>query len=112
CVREGRQRLFDSIPWGAHREFSYVERGFYGEQLERALELFPREQLLVLQSDDLRKTPTKALATVASFLGGQPPADVSAREVHVGADVGSSLTDEDRDYLAELYSEDQQRLHQ
>ena len=27
----GRQRLFEAEPFGHHREFSYVERGFYGE---------------------------------------------------------------------------------
>ncbi|MDB5452295.1 MAG: sulfotransferase, partial [Caulobacteraceae bacterium] len=39
CVRQGRRRLFDAEPWGVHREFSYVERGFYGEQVERLLAL-------------------------------------------------------------------------
>src|SRR5690242_9983812 len=45
CIREGRQRLFQAEPWGHHREFSYVERGFYAEQIERAFELFPRSQV-------------------------------------------------------------------
>jgi hypothetical protein len=54
CIRDGRRRLFDADPWGHHREFSYVERGFYGEQVARLLELFPRDQVLVLRSDALR----------------------------------------------------------
>ena len=110
CIREGRRRLFDAQPWGAHREFSYVERGFYGEQLERALALLPREQLLVLQADDLRSRPADALGAVAEFLNGPAPVAVEGRDVHVGADVGSRLSAEDRDYLAELYREDQERL--
>ena len=35
CIRQGRQRLFGAEPWGHHREFSYVERGFYSEQLDQ-----------------------------------------------------------------------------
>ena len=36
---------------------SYVSRGLYAEQLERWLELFPREQLLVFTSDELTNEP-------------------------------------------------------
>ncbi|HEY9217008.1 MAG TPA: sulfotransferase domain-containing protein, partial [Phenylobacterium sp.] len=53
CIRQGRARLFDAEPWGHHREFSYVERGFYGEQIERLFSVFPREQTLILRSDAL-----------------------------------------------------------
>jgi len=112
CIREGRRRLFDAAPWGVHREFSYVERGLYGEQLERALELFPREQLLVLQAEDLRSRPVDALGAVAQFLNGPAPAAVERREVHVGADVGAALGLPDREFLDEIYSADQRRLAQ
>src|SRR5450432_473091 len=64
CIRQGRQRLFDAEPWGVHREFSYVERGFYGEQMARLLGLFPREQALVLRAGDLRADPGGTLAKV------------------------------------------------
>jgi hypothetical protein len=48
---------------------SYVARGRYAEQLERWLGLFPREQLLVLTSDELLEDPAGSMATVARFLG-------------------------------------------
>jgi hypothetical protein len=47
---------------------SYVARGRYAEQLARWLELFPREQLLVLTSDELLSDPAAAMARVAGFL--------------------------------------------
>jgi len=47
---------------------SYVARGRYAEQLERWLGLFPREQLLVLTSDELLEDPAGSMATVARFL--------------------------------------------
>ena len=56
---------------------SYVSRGLYVEQLERWLELFPREQLLVFTSDELIAEPATTLAKVATFLGAPPVAPVS-----------------------------------
>jgi hypothetical protein len=47
---------------------SYVARGCYAEHLERWLALFPREQLLVLMSDELLGDPATALSKVERFL--------------------------------------------
>jgi hypothetical protein len=113
CIREGRRRLFEAEPWGHHRAFSYVERGFYGEQVERLLTLFPREQVLVLTAEALQAEPTTTLAQVRAFLGLPPAARaVEPRAVHVGRDMdyGSELTDADAAFLRDLYARDQDRL--
>lgn len=116
CIREGRMRLFEAEPpthpWGAHREFSYVERGFYGEQLERALALFPREQILVLEAEALQAEPAAVLAKVRAFLGLPKRAAPAPRRAHVGTemDYGSELTAEDTAFLRRLYETDQTRL--
>jgi hypothetical protein len=113
CIREGRQRLFAAEPWGCHREFSYVERGFYGEQVERALNLFTRDQLLVVRAEDLQATPGEALARARDFLGlAARSAPVTARRVHVGRkmDYGSTLTAEDSAFLRDVYAKDMARL--
>jgi hypothetical protein len=47
---------------------SYVARGRYAEQLERWLRLFPREQLLVLLTEELSADPEDVMARVAGFL--------------------------------------------
>jgi hypothetical protein len=113
CIREGRQRLFEAQPWGHHREFSYVERGFYGEQVERLLTLFPREQLLVLKAEALQDSPDQVLAEARRFLGlRRASKPVEARRVHVARemDYGSDLTPQDVDFLRETYSADLARL--
>lgn len=110
CIRQGRARLFDAQPWGVHREFSYVERGFYGEQIERLLELFPREQVLFLTADELRAEPSATLARVNAFLGAPPPAPVEHREVHVGQEVGGDLDPADVSFLRELYAADHEQF--
>lgn len=53
----------------AHRHHSYLARGRYAEQLERWLSLFPREQLLVVRSEDLFADPAETMSNVHSFLG-------------------------------------------
>lgn len=110
CIREGRQRLFAAEPWGVHREFSYVERGFYGEQIERLFSTFPREQVLVLTADGLREQPGESLGQVANFLEIPRGGAVEHRDVHVGQEVGVQLAAEDRAYLRSLYAHDMARL--
>lgn len=112
CIREGRQRLFATEPWGHHREFSYVERGFYGEQVERLLGLFPKRQLLFLTSDDLRRSPVDTLDQVRSFLRLPKAPTPRARVSHVGQDMDypSQLTAEDVAYLRGVYARDAERL--
>lgn len=50
------------------RCFSYVSRGLYAEQLERWLERFPRESLLVVRSEDMYQDPARTYAGVLDFL--------------------------------------------
>ncbi len=52
-----------------HRYFTYLSRGIYVEQLLRWSEFFPREQLLVLKSEDFFEYPKDTLQVVLDFLG-------------------------------------------
>ncbi len=58
-----------SRAWWNH---TYKARGRYAEQLERWLEVFPREQLLVLPSEELLGEPERAHARLLQFLGAEP----------------------------------------
>ena len=56
--------------------FSYVARGRYAEQLRRWFDHFPRDQFLVIRSEDLFDDPARSFATIVEFLGlpvWQPP---------------------------------------
>jgi hypothetical protein len=50
----------------------YVNNSRYALQLERYLQYFPRDQLLLLTSDELRSDRMAAVRRVASFLGIDP----------------------------------------
>jgi hypothetical protein len=53
----------------AYRHFSYLARGRYVEQLEAWTALFPRDRLLVLASEDLKRNPSQVLKDTLAFLG-------------------------------------------
>lgn len=109
AIREGRARVADdpSAP-GYHRVYSYVERGFYGAQVEHLLSLFPHQQVLCLRSSDLRREPARILHQVCDFLHVRPFGHIAPKESHVAKDIKyiSEFTNEDRAYLAEIFSTD------
>ncbi|MBD3759544.1 sulfotransferase domain-containing protein [Rhizorhabdus sp.] len=114
CIREGRARLMDgdrSAP-GHHRVFSYVERGFYGQQVERLFQLFPREQCILLRSEELNAAPSRAVGQICRFLGLPSPGDIRPRTVHAAraAAYPSRLEERDRALLSSLYRPDLARF--
>src|SRR5437763_2603905 len=68
AVEAERDRIAQSAPKQL-RKFSYVDRGRYGEQLERAFRLFPREQFLVIKYEEFRARQREMVETVFRFLG-------------------------------------------
>lgn len=111
CIREGRARVAGAADGsGAHRVHSYVERGFYGAQLRRLLSIFPREQVLLLGSDSLRRDPERILGNACDFLKIPRFAEVAPIESHVGPpdDKTQMMSAADRAYLNALFEEDQQ----
>jgi hypothetical protein len=51
---------------------SYIDRSRYAMQLERFLAVYPREQVLVLENEDLRAQRAKTLRTIFEFAGADP----------------------------------------
>ncbi len=77
AIRAGRERLRQA-PHGAHLVYSYVERGYYDEQIARLLDLFPRDQVFFFRTDALWSDPRSVTVDVQRFLGvaQAPIADV------------------------------------
>jgi hypothetical protein len=55
--------------FAARRNYSYVARGRYAEQLQRYYDRFPRQQILVLLQEELRADPERFIRRCADFLG-------------------------------------------
>ncbi|MDQ6660253.1 MAG: sulfotransferase domain-containing protein [Chloroflexota bacterium] len=51
------------------RHFSYLTRGIYLDQLQNWLHYYPREQLLILRSEDMYSNPAEVLQKTLQFLG-------------------------------------------
>lgn len=51
-----------------HQHYTYLARGLYAEQLEAWFQYFPREQFLILKSEDFYTAPVIVLEQVAAFL--------------------------------------------
>ncbi|MDX6285738.1 MAG: hypothetical protein QOG53_1223 [Frankiales bacterium] len=47
----------------------YVDLGLYGKQIEHLLEVFPRNQVLLLRYRDVREQPAQTLDRICDFLG-------------------------------------------
>lgn len=111
AIREGRSRLpLDNPTHGDWRDRSYVERGFYGRQLARARSVFPPEQILCLNSDDLDRRPEVVLASIAHFLGiaDFPPGPPIREHLSPDSPDLERVSREDYDHLCALYAADLQ----
>ena len=53
----------------AHHRYSYKLRGCYAEQIERYYRHFPRDQLLIVKSEDLFARPQETYDEILEFLG-------------------------------------------
>lgn len=67
----------------AMRNYSYLARGRYHEQLDRIYALFPQEQVLVLTTDELAGAPLATMRAVTNFIGAPQWNDYSLTHYRV-----------------------------
>lgn len=95
-----------------HEHFSYMKKSDYSDQVSRYLRVFPREQLLILQSEEFFKNSAEVIQQVFLFLGIDPefmpsnlsPSNVSRRKK-------SQLPEELREELSEHFREKNEELY-
>ena len=109
AIRHGRARLLNihqlDNQW---RVVSYVERGFYANQVRRLYDYFSKSQLLFLQSSDLKDHHQATLAQISSFLNISDFAETKPKYENVKASINypSSLTVDDKHYLRDIFYDD------
>jgi len=69
---------------------SYVFRSLYHDQLHRWLRLFPREQMMIIQSEDFFEHKADTMNEVAEFLGLETFAFQSAKPLQRSWDAGAA----------------------
>lgn len=81
-----------------NRTFSYLDRGFYSSQIRRLLRFFPRDQILILLSEDLQGKHDETLSRIFSFLEVDDTIKIKPKTIHK------------REYKISLEDEQLQRL--
>jgi sulfotransferase family protein len=102
-----REPGYFSHAWWDH---TYLARGRYAEQLERWLAVFPREQLLVVASDELAAEPGETYARVLEFLGA--PARELESYPRVYEQSYAEMSADTRRRLAEHFADPNRRLYE
>ncbi|MDE0420311.1 MAG: sulfotransferase domain-containing protein [Gammaproteobacteria bacterium] len=75
-------------PESAARRHSYRSRGLYSVQLQNLFAAFPRDQVLVVQTEDLLQSHDEVLEKVFVFLGVSVSVRVPPEIVFAGVDLG------------------------
>jgi hypothetical protein len=102
AITQERERCFQALPY-QHRVFSYVDRGFYSEQIRRMRRFFPDENILVLNNDNLRRFPDITVNQVFNFLGARELKAIEPIEAH-SRRYEVPMSDIERAYLQHIYS--------
>lgn len=100
-------RRYNSLPYGS---WSYLTRGRYAEQLERWLELFPRDQFHFLTLEELSAHPSETLDATHQFLGLPPHHPKDLPRLNVGQ--YDPIARETRDRLREYFAPHNRRLYE
>ena len=105
CIKHESDRIKDNLS-REHRVYSYVDRGFYAQQLERINAFFPKEQVLILKYEDFRDNQEKTLNQVFDFL------DLSKKDYHFEKKLihsrpyDTNISKQEREFLINVFSED------
>ena len=65
-------------------KYSYIEGGLYFEQIKRWLDIFPKNQILILKAEDFFSNPAKITSRVFDFLGISPYEIDGTKKFNVG----------------------------
>ncbi len=101
AIRQESARCREALPQ-QHRVYSYVDRGFYSEQLRRLWRYFDRDQVLVLKSEALQLNPQQTLDQVCDFLEIERLTTITPQQVHVSP-YTSPISAADWDYLKTIF---------
>ncbi|HVY78853.1 MAG TPA: sulfotransferase domain-containing protein [Solirubrobacterales bacterium] len=103
-LAEPRYRSF------CHQHHSYLARGRYVGQLQRWLECFDRDRVLVLAAEDLFADPRGVVLQTQEFLGLEPlpPSDTSPRNARSYAPIEPAL----RERLTAGFAAENRRLYE
>jgi hypothetical protein len=112
AIRSGRFRVLnESEQNGLSRDYSYVERGFYGKQLCLLKSLFPLSNMLFLKQDDLLLQPDYCLNRICHFLDIDEWPRIQQQNLNVGPQDIEPMQESDRALLDDIFQHDLELFH-
>lgn len=97
--------------WKRPRGNGYIARSLYSPQLEAVFDLFPRERVLVLKYEELRRNPAPLLDQLFDFVGVKRLGRFKNEKRNVGS-YSRKLTAEEREYAAAIFEDDINRTEE
>ena len=97
--------------WKRPRGNAYIARSLYSPQLEKAFELFPRDQVFVLKYEDFRTDPFSVLDRIFDFLGVRGVSRLKNKERNRGS-YSRKITMQEREYAAAIFDDDISRVEE
>jgi hypothetical protein len=94
----------------SYQHHTYLARGRYADQLEVWYSLFPKEQILVLRSEDLFADPDRTYREALAFLG-VPPVSLATYEAFNPRRYGE-MNEATRQRLVEYFAKPNRRLYE
>ena len=90
--------------------YSYFERGIYVDKIKRWMEVFPKEQFLIIQSEEFFKNPSKIYNDVLEFLG-LIPFSIGEFKIKGKVNKNRNIDDDFRNELVEYFKPHNKRLY-
>lgn len=110
AVNQEKKRIVPPLSEQARR-YSYIDRGFYSEQLERVFQFFPRGQVKVIKFEEFQSQKQQTLDSIFRFLGVQPLRRVRDKDRNV-VPYEREMTTEERTYLYAIFGWDISKLEE
>ncbi|TLU67308.1 sulfotransferase domain-containing protein [Thalassotalea litorea] len=87
---------------GICQRYSYIDRGFYTEQIRRMRRYFDDTQLLFIRHESLKQNPAETLHRVTEFLQVSPFPAIQPKDIH-SKPYDTKMSEVERARLNELY---------
>ncbi len=101
AIRSEIERCRNALPL-QHRVYSYIDRGFYSEQIRRLWHFFPKNQILVLKYEDLKFDLEKTLIKISTFLNVKAFNNPTYIDTH-SREYASKMSNDDYSYLYNIF---------
>lgn len=101
AIRIENSRAKSALP-EQHRVYSYVDRGFYSEQIRNVWRYFEKSQVLIIKNEDLKNDPDSTLGKVTNFLNISNFKNIQTRTIH-SREYKTNISFKDFDYLKGVY---------